>query len=378
MPTNRGLKVITGFITLMLIGLFVIRSQAFSCWDFRNNLWGPAYLLTHQQSPYRVDLLFELSNAVWMPMTVGLFFPLGYLPLQQASNLWFVFNLVWLLLIVWISSGSQRPPVMWFAVAIIASLLFPPMVTYLWSGQITLLITLAFLVAATWNEELHPLLLGALIVIGLSKPQMAILVVPGLLIHESRQHGLGKAIRLGFATVLCMLTMTIPLFLGYPGWIPDFISGLQENPSWAHPSSLQFLKNALPGIGQFIWVSLALTLFSINIWLWIKLPARRAVYWSLAFTTLITPYIWTWDFVMLFPLFISSLFQAKTKSSLTILLTGYAVCWSLITSFKMRDEVNDAIFWWVPWLLMIFIIGSTLISWPFNSMLKHARSQNQE
>jgi hypothetical protein len=378
MPTNRGLKVITGFITLMLIGLFVVRSQAFSCWDFRNNLWGPAYLLTHQQSPYRVDLLFELSNAVWMPPSIGLFFPLGYLPLQQASNLWFVFNLVWLLLIVWISSGSQRPPVVWFAVAIITSLLFPPMVTHLWSGQITILITLAFLVAAIWNEELHPLFLGALIAIGLSKPQMAILVVPGLFIHEIKHHGLKKAVRLGVATVLCMLTMTIPLFMGYPEWIPDFISGLQQNPSWAHPSSLQFLKNALPGIGQFIWVSLALMLFSINIWLWIKLPARRAVYWSLAFTTLVTPYIWTWDFVMLFPLFISSLFQAKTKSSMTILLTGYAVCWSFITSFKMRGEVNESLFWWVPWLLMIFIVGSTLISWPFNSVRMHARSQNQE
>src|ERR1041384_5969417 len=95
-------------LVLILLGLFVIRSTAFTCWDFRNNLWGPSFLLTHGQSPYRVSTLFELGNAVWMPMVIGLFFPLGFLTLQQASNLWFVFNLIWILLIVWISSGSRR------------------------------------------------------------------------------------------------------------------------------------------------------------------------------------------------------------------------------------------------------------------------------
>lgn len=368
---GRGLKlcrsvagfklVVAAFIVLILLGLFVVRSTAFTCWDFRNNLWGPTYLLTHNQSPYRVDTLFDLGNAVWMPMAVGLFFPLGFLPLQQASNLWFVGNLIWFLLIVWISSGSRRPSVFLLATAILLSLLFPPMVTHLWSGQISILITLLFMIIAIWDDEMPVILLAALMAVGLSKPQLAILVLPGFLIYRIKKHGFQKTIQLGLYLVCCSLVLTLPLFLAYPNWFPDFIAEIQQNPSWAHPSSLHFLGNALPNVGGILWIVLATIIFAVNIRLWTILPNRDAVFWSMALTPLISPYIWTWDFVMILPLFISSLFQAKTKLSLGVLLAGYMLCWGLITNMKIRDEVNDSLFWWIPWLLMAVIIGGTLI-----------------
>jgi len=361
MQTNRGLRIAGIFVGLVLLGLFVVYNQTFSCWDFRNNLWGPTFLLTDGQSPYRVDALFDLGNAVWMPMVIGLFFPLGFLPLQQASNLWFIFNLIGILLIVWISSGSRRPSSTWLAVAILTTLLFPPMVTHLWSGQITVLIALVFIIAATFSEDIHPFFLAALIAIGLSKPQLSVLVVPGLLIHRIRVHGFSKTVGFGLLVILCMMIMTVPLFVAYPNWIPDFLFEVQQNPSWAHPSSLFFLSNTLPGIGPVLWAILFLILSVLNARLWINLPQQQAVFWSMAMTPLVTPYVWTWDFVMLLPLFVSALFKAGTKISLAVLLGGYVTCWSLITSFKLRGEVNDSLFWWIPWLFILFVVASTIL-----------------
>jgi hypothetical protein len=367
-PFTKGLEIIQikrGFkifffacIILIPLILFVTDSAFLSCWDFRNNLWGPTYLLTHGQSPYRVDKLFELGNAVWMPMVVGLFFPLGFLTLQQASNLWFMFNLICILLIVWMSSGSRRPPMLLFAVAIFLSLLFPPMISHLWLGQISIFVTLVFMGIAIWNDSMPLPLLGALMAASLPKPQLTIFVLPGFLIYRIKKYGVQKTIQLLASFVGCIVALTLPLFLAYPNWIPDFILELQKNPSWDHPSSLNFLRNAMPGFGTAIWIILALTLFIINIRLWMTLSNRHAIYWSLALTLLITPYIWTWDFVMILPLFISSLFEAKTRLSLGILLGGYLVCWGLIANLKIHDQVNDSLFGWVPWLLVVIIIVS--------------------
>ena len=365
-------------VALILLGLFVVRSTAFTCWDFRNNLWGPSFLLTHGHSPYRVSTLFELGNAVWMPMVIGLFFPLGFLTLQQASNLWFVFNLVWILLLVWISSGSRRPSVLLFAVAILFTFLFPPMVTHLWSGQISVLITLLFLVIAIWNDRMSVAHLAALIAVGLSKPQLAVLVLPGFLIYRLRHYGVRSVFQLAAWLLAWITALTIPLFLAYPNWIPDFIFDLGQNPSWAHPSTLNFLRQAVPNFGTALWIVLAIVIFALNMWLWIILPNREAIYWSLALTLLITPYIWTWDFVMILPLFISSLFKAQTKLSLGLLLAGYLLCWGLITDMKTHGQVDGSLFWWVPWLLIAFIIGSEYLQRALSSAPKKTGLLHEE
>jgi hypothetical protein len=374
MVTKRGFMILMLFSMLAILsGIFVIYSTAFTCWDFRNNLWGPAHLLTQRQSPYRVDMLFDLGSAVWMPMVVGLFFPLGFLSLQQASNLWFVFNLGWFLLILWISSGYRRPSVWLFTISILLGFLFPPLVTHFWSGQISILITLLFLVAATWNDEMPAILLAALMAVGLSKPQLAILVLPGFLINRIKKSGIQNTLQLVAYLIGCILILAVPLFLAYPNWFPDFVLELQQNPSWAHPSSLYFLRNAVPEIGAAIWVMLTIMVFALNIWLWTILPSRDAIYWSLALTPLVTPYIWTWDFVLILPLFIFCLFRAKTKLSLGILLGGYLICWGLITNMKLHDEVNETFFWWVPWLLIGVIITGVSANF-YNDPANHTGS----
>ncbi|MDQ2692109.1 MAG: DUF2029 domain-containing protein [Chloroflexota bacterium] len=369
---QRSFKILIFAIPiLILLALFVAHSTAFTCWDFRNNLWGPAYLLTQNQSPYRVDQLFELGRAVWMPMVIGVFFPLGFLPLQQASNLWFVFNLIWFLLIIWISSGSLRPRPVLFSVALLLSLIFPPSVTHFWSGQVSILITLALLAVVLWSDKISIGLLAILITISLSKPQLAVLVLPGFIMDTMKKDGAQKSVHLLLYLMGCTLFFMVPLFVAYTDWFPDFIWSLQQNPSWAQPSTLHFLRTVIPNGGEAIWILLAILLFVLNMRLWATLPKQDAIYWSLALTPLMTPYIWTWDFVMLLPLFISFLFKAKTKISLGVLLGGYLLTWGLIMSLKNQGEVNESLFWWVPWMWIMFIIGAIWLENRFGVRANH-------
>jgi hypothetical protein len=358
MQTPRRLNgLLAALLLLISLTWFIARTSLFTSWDFRNNLWGPAYLLVHGQSPYRVDTLFELGNAVWMHSAIGLFFPLGWLPYQQAVNLWFVLNILWFLLIVWMCAGRHRPSAPLLAVVLLLSFLFPPLVTHIWSGQVSILISLVFLLAA-YREKKSPVLFTAfLLVVGLSKPQLAILVLPGFLGHTWKDHGLRRAAQLLLGMAAWVLVLTVPLFLAFPGWLPDFFWAMRQNPSWAQPSSLYLLRMALPFAGTVLWLLLLLLVSAVNLRLWTVLPVQEAVLWSLALTPLVTPYLWTWDFVLLLPLYIAALFRPQSKLSFAVLLGGYLACQMVVTVMKVRGNVTEPLFWWVPGFLLAVLLA---------------------
>jgi len=148
---NAKITTVIVFITTLGMCLLVLFIDMTPSWDFRNNLWAPSYLMIHGQSPYNIDLLFSNSNAVWMPMIIGIFFPLGLMPLQQASNLWLVINFLALLFLIWISSSLRLPSRHFLFIAAITVFLFPPVITHLHLGQFSIGITILFLVVTIWN-----------------------------------------------------------------------------------------------------------------------------------------------------------------------------------------------------------------------------------
>lgn len=361
-PNNQRYKqglIITGVLTIFV--LFVVDSNNPSGWDFRNNLWGPAYLLSQKISPYRVDTLFELGNAVWMPTVITPFFPLGLLPLQLASNVWLAVNILCLVTIIWFSSDTSRFNSRFGAIITALCILFPPTITHFRLGQITLLITLIFLIVILKEDKFPRLLSSLLIAIGLAKPQLAILVLPGFLFYKTTKEGWTKTIQFIILLGVSILILIAPLFLASPGWLPDFVSALQKNPSWAHPSSMSLFRTVIPAHGTEAWVLWACFVFILNIWIWRIKPKQEAVLWSLALTPLISPYIWTWDFVVILPLFIHTLHHARRKASLTILYAGYLACWILIVAAQYRGITNEYAFWWIPWYLVAMILSGKYI-----------------
>ncbi len=67
-----------GFIAVVIASLFW--RLMMPRMDFYNELWGPAYLLVQGKSPYDTASLNPILPAVWFPMAIGFFFPLGWLP----------------------------------------------------------------------------------------------------------------------------------------------------------------------------------------------------------------------------------------------------------------------------------------------------------
>jgi hypothetical protein len=352
------LVIVVGFILVLLV-LFFTRFPYPPGWDFRNNLWAPSFLLIHGQSPYNLTVLYELGSAVWMPVAIGLFWPIGFLPLQQASNLWWILSLISLIAVVWLSCGFKRPPKLLFTISLFLAFIFPPTISHFSLGQITILICLIYLLIATYEDKFHPLLLAVLIVLTLSKPQLTIFFLPGYFFSYLREKGFSRTMQLLFYLLIALGITTLPLFVFYPQWATDFIRNITSNPTWAHPSSLFMLSTYIINFGELLWWILLIVVSGINLYLWVRLPKREAAVWSLALTTLITPYVWSWDFVLLVPLVTSYLYNKMSGYPTWLLYFAIISCWGVIAFMKLNGQTSDELYWWVPWYLIGFVIISS-------------------
>jgi hypothetical protein len=353
---------IIAFLTVVLLIWFIPNKIFPISWDFRNNLWGPAYLLVHQRSPYNIITIFKSSNAIWMPVLIGLLFPIGYLPLQWASNLWLLLNLIALCLIVIISARNLSQSVIWILLTIISLAIFPPTMTLLALGQVSLIICLVLFILAKYRNILNPIVIGFLLACSLAKPQLIVLFLPAFLIIYFREQR-KKFWRAIMYTILGIILFCLPLFLFFPNWIPDFLHNLSVNPIWLYPSLYSFLISRL---GSFeislilagIWLIIGI---SISVFLTYKWDGLESLVWSLALTPLFSPVIWSWDFVLFYPLIIFMIFQKKTKASSLALYCGYGICTITFIVMKINGLVGEQMTFWVPsFLITLLYLSRTL------------------
>lgn len=329
-------------------------------WDFRNNLWGPVHLLAHGQSPYNIDVLFEAGNALWLPMAVGFFWPLGLLPLKHANSLWLLLNIVSAALSTWLVIRSYKRSFVVQAVSIVLVLLSVPAISHFGLGQFSFFSILLYMAAVYYRERIPDLISALLVALALTKPQLGVLVVMGLLLHQFSTQGGFKTIRLLVLIAAGLLVLSLPLFIAYPDWISDFIVQWTRNPVWEHPSSLGILQEVFPGYGRYVWLMLAAGLMWVNLRLWLKKTPEEAVLWSLALTPLVSPYIWSWDFVLILPLFVSRLNRFRSRAAVLFLSGGYIIGWFFMVKLRM-DGASDFRQWWFPWFLIGLILAACFL-----------------
>lgn len=351
-------KLLTALIILIsLIGaVFLINSLKLEGHDFYTNLWGPSHLLLEGKSPYDLTPLYEAKRAVWLPMAIGTFFPIGALTQSQATNLWLLINIGFVVGLVFLSSPTKRPAPHLFFVASLAFFLFPGTIRHLVLGQFTLLTIFFVLIAANSLEYLHPFSLAFLISLALTKPQIMVLALPGLLLAYCRLYGKSRLIQIIVGITLWSLLLLIPLFLASTDWHKDFLHQLQDNPDWVQPGIFSQFKMKLGDIGIVLWGIVAFIGMTINLWLWFTLSSEKAVLGSLALTPLVSPYIWSWDFVTLMPFFVWCLISIRTITPRLLLASGYVLCWYGMLQIALSDNYSDSRFWWVSW----FMFGVTV------------------
>ncbi len=362
-PPTAGLKrARLPLILLSLVGLVLVLTLNYFAGDFLVNLWGPSHLLLHGQSPYRVDLIFPGKNAaVWFPQAIGLFFPLGWLDARVAANLWFVWNAVlFVVLMRWYSrERTARVPLLATALLLFS----PPLLMQMLLGQFDLLIVVLFLLAARLVDRERYLLAGALVAVTLSKPQLAILAVPGLALAGLRRGKVKGVLLLGGAALTVSVLLAVPLWIGYPRWFADFYVAQQHNPSWLQPT-LYTLAEVLGGKPwQVVPALMGLGFLGVNLWLWWRYPAEEAMPWSLALTTLASPYIWTWDFTLLLPLILVTINRQRSWRAGLAWTAGWLACWGLVgwiyTLTRGAEGVASTQWhFWIPWLALLLVLGT--------------------
>jgi hypothetical protein len=348
------LLVIAGAAFLVLIP--VIRPKA----DFHNELWGPAQLLMRGESPYDTSALNPELPAVWFPMAVGVFSPLGLATESTASRIWLLLSLVELSLILWIAA-RKSPSTLLAPAAALLVLLFPPTIHHLSLGQFSITAALCLLLSAYFAGKGSEWPAAALLALGLSKPQLGVLAAFGLAVFYFRQGGIARALNFGMKTAFACLGMSLPLFAAYPNWVPDWIQSLQSNDAaWLHPSPAFILQEFLGDWGYLPWGLLTSAIFLACYRIWTGSPRETAMCWSLGLTPLVTPYIWSWDFVLVLPAWIHTFFHVSWRGKLFLFLTYLAGCLGMAV-IQLSGDNNNSRFWWVP----IWFIGTAaLVAFP--------------
>ena len=182
--------------------------------DFRHAVYYPSRAFWQGLNPYSSSRYMErypVTTVVspYAPASFLLFAPFGLLPLGPASVAYFILTVVLTLVLAWAAlrlSGWQASTSAILAVAGIL-LLARPGHWNLLSGQVTLIVVLAFYAALTWARS-SPQLAGAGLALALLKPSFGLPLIPVLLARGAPRAvawGLGIAAALNIPILLLLV-----------------------------------------------------------------------------------------------------------------------------------------------------------------------------
>jgi hypothetical protein len=193
--------------------------------------------------------------------------------------------------------------------------------------------------------------------LGLAKPQLGILALPGLSLFYFQRGGFKTVSRFGTKTFLMSLLMSLPLFIASPQWIPAWVESMRSNFTWLHPSLFSVLKQSFGAWGYLLWGLILLIGLVACYQLWKHLPPLEAMTWSLGLTTIVTPYVWSWDFVLLLPAWALTFSQMDWKRK-TFLFVTYWIGWLGFAYVQHLPESSNNLFWWFPlWFMSATVMA---------------------
>jgi hypothetical protein len=131
---------------------------------------------------------------------------------------------------------------------------------------------------------------------------------------------------------------------------------MAKNPPWSYPSLYILFERYFGLWGHILWGFTTLIIIGLNFLLWRKLSLKNSLYWSLALAPLVTPYVGSWDFVVLLPLLILTYVNVDWKRKI-FLWIAYCTAWYGMMRIQMLAVSHNHYFWWVP----LWFIGSIIL-----------------
>lgn len=329
--------------------------------------WSATYLFRNGQNPYDPSLMEITQNTklstsqdatimAWNPPTLFvILLPLAWLPFLHAKFLWLTINLILVIATCLMLIRVYHAPenTIFIGTLLLFSLIFPPVVSGFYMGQVTFLILFG-LVASTWMVK-KGLWFGAgmVLIVTTIKPHLVILSVVYLITLMARKRKFDGWVGLLTSSSLCILI----LFAFRPTWIDDLVGLSAIAPvNWATPTVGGWLSSL--GITEYARY-LIILLLPLPIFLaWNH--SKISVEFSVALLTLITIPLtffgWNYDHSMLLiPVTLAFTWLAKSQNTSAKFLTILMIGISLGTNIYLRTlSLNDMIFLWVPlfwWLI---------------------------
>lgn len=352
-------------IPLSIFFLLLYRFPLGNCWDFQNNLWGPAYLLLNNQNPYDINILFPHSNAIWFPPAILSFLFLGLFPFKTACTLWLLLNLVAFIFtgLIMTSLKKSYGGLMW----IVLLAVFPSTISNFTLGQFSILSLLLMLWIARKYPSLPIWVSGIVISILCTKPQLISLAFPVFLFKIFQEKGIKAALH-HLAWILSgILFSAVTLFFFSPGWFSQLIENLQDNPMWSQPNlnSLMLQRSFHSPLIPLILIMIGI---GLSWWYSSKHDMYNSIILSMALTPIFSPYIWSWDFVLVYPLLITSYLNSPKKAGKIGILSGYILITTLYISLMASGYTSDEFYYWVvPLLLLVIIMNKLYNFWSITS-----------
>lgn len=336
--------------------------------DFYNNLWAPAYLLMHGKSPYNTRDLNPTLPALWFPMAIGSFSFLGLFNEIIATKIWFLFNVGEIILLIFFSAQTIKS-VYSYLLMVLLVYLFPPVLNNFILGQFSITFA-AFALLSIYNAEKGQDWLAAFfLAVSLTKPQLAILSVFSIGMYFFRKNGVYGLLVFGLKTLIISFLMCIPLFFAAPNWISDWITNIKDNRAWLHPSLYSVFDINFGYVGRMVWAVITAIVAILFYRLHSIYSPRVVMIWGLALTTLVSPYLWSWDFVLIIPLWIYAFSVADIREK-WLLTISHLFVWCAILYYQYTANGFNQVLWWIPlWMIAIIIIAMN-----FTSALKYFKT----
>lgn len=331
--------------------------------DFYNELWGPVYLLMRGQSPYNTASLDTELPAAWLPMSIGFFAPLGLMGEEPAQRFWFIFNLLELAVIL-AFFRSESKSIAGFIVAATMVFGFPSSFHHLVLGQFSLTTTLCILFGAYFIFKGRDWFGAFFLALGLSKIHLMTLPMLGFSIYYFQRSDIKGMFSFWGRVALASIVLCLPLFIAYPNWIPDAVKSMLSNEPWAFPTIQKYLVFNLGNTGLGIWFLSVILIIGVSVFIWNRFDPVSATYWSMGLALLISPYIGSWDFVVLLPLILHFFLPASIQQKIFIFIS-FVIAWILMARIQLLTESHNFFFWWVPlWFLAAMAI---IVVWKIRS-----------
>jgi len=353
---HKNYQLIVLIAIFLLIFAWLTLSVQYCGWDYHNSLWGPVNMLVHGSTPYSLNPPYGPFPAVWMPHTLGALFWFGLFPCTVSSSLWLLLEMFGFVWMIWLFNDYKSPAIWVFVVCLLALFLFPSLWVHIVLGQFSMLFAILMLVVVyvPGAKRWIPVLLA----LGLTKPQLGLLVYPGLVVHTWRHQGFRQAVWLMLSTAICVAVMTIPLFVFYPTWLDGFVLVTIDNfdTHWGLPTLFVQLPMLLGKSGYLIWGAVFLATMGLSLWIWYSKDKKEAVLLSLALTPLATTYASSWDFMLLLPAFYWLVLNIKVKAARAILLTGAGLVYVFQYIARWKHDIPDGSQWWImPAMVSVFL-----------------------